>query len=282
MTLQVSPTVASLTRARACCIGRTAGRVLAGRERWGRVLAVVSGTAYLVTDEDELFWLARPDLPAHTRAILAPFDERAVGAGMPVSAGRGGLRIADRLLIDGTRAAEWAPPPVAPDSVAPAGAIEARVRALGRWRGTSLPIAAIERACRAGDLAAVAVASRALIGLGAGLTPAGDDFVGGVLFALHEVRIARPGALRWAEAPVQELLDYARSQTNRLSYTMLADLAQGEAVEPLHDLVAAVLSGQDGDRVLVPARRLLGLGSTSGAEMLAGALTGLLLIAAGH
>jgi hypothetical protein len=58
----------------------------------------------------------------------------------------------------------------------------------------------------------------------------------------------------------------------------LCDHAHGHAAEPLHDLVAAMLTGKDLDAILMDVRRLLEIGSTSGWDMLAGALTGLLLL----
>lgn len=104
----------------------------------------------------------------------------------------------------------------------------------------------------------------ALIGQGAGLTPAGDDLVGGALVAL---RVAHRHALaarvaRWA-------LARARIRTNRISRAHLACAARGEGGEALHAFVAALLAGRRGlERELAA---LDAIGHTSGWDAAAGA-----------
>jgi hypothetical protein len=103
-----------------------------------------------------------------------------------------------------------------------------------------------------------------LIGLGPGLTPAGDDLVGGALVALRATRrhacAARVAA--WA---------MRRSRrTNRISRAHLACAAAGEGGAALHAFINAVLAGK---RSL--ARELAALdaiGHTSGWDAAAGAL----------
>lgn len=265
---------------RATRIGRTASNLLAARDGRGKILAVVSNAAYLVTDRGELFWLARDGLPAHSRAILAPFDENILCVGMAFVAQDARLQIAGRVTIDCASVERWMPAPITPAHAAPPDVVSARVREVETHTkcARSLPIAEIERACHNQDSAAIVAQSEKLIGLGVGLTPAGDDFVGGLLFVAHHLKIAYPRAFRWEQAPIDDLLDYARTQTNQISYAILHDHARGEGVEPLHNLTTAILDYQDRDDIMTHARRLLEIGSTSGAEMLAGALTGMLLI----
>jgi hypothetical protein len=68
-----------------------------------------------------------------------------------------------------------------------------------------------------------------LIGLGPGLTPAGDDYLGGVLVALRSIeRGAQAVTLwRWLEPRLE-------GRTNAISAAHLAAAAQGEAHEALH------------------------------------------------
>jgi hypothetical protein len=261
-------------------IGSIASNLLTTRDGRGKILAVVSNAAYLVTNHGELFWLAREGLPAHSRAILAPFDENMLCVGMAFAARDAHLQIEGRVMIECASVKRWMPAPITPAHAAPPGVVSARVLEVETLtkRATSLPITEIERACHNQDSAAIVAQSEKLIGLGMGLTPAGDDFVGGLLFVAHHLKIAYPGAFRWEPTPINDLLDYARTQTNQIGYAILHDHAHGEGVEPLYNLITAILDHQDRDDITTRARRLLEIGSTSGAEMLAGALTGMLLI----
>jgi hypothetical protein len=100
-----------------------------------------------------------------------------------------------------------------------------------------------------------------LIGLGPGLTPAGDDYLGGVMVALHLLdRNAQAASLwRWLEPRVAR-------QSNPISAAHLAAAATGEAHEALHDCLSALFQREtDWDRVL-------GALQGSGWNALAGAL----------
>jgi hypothetical protein len=103
-----------------------------------------------------------------------------------------------------------------------------------------------------------------LIGLGPGLTPSGDDLVGGILVALHALgeadRAMRLGA--WA-------LALAETGTNRISLAHLRCAAAGEGAEALHLALAAL--GSPGTPGLGEAvRRLAAIGHSSGLDALAG------------
>lgn len=120
-------------------------------------------------------------------------------------------------------------------------------------------------------LAAGGTADPALIGLGPGLTPAGDDFVGGAMIALrafglrgHADRIAA-----WA-------LPLAETQTSRISRAHLASAAAGEGHEALHALLCA-LSGPPKATSAAWAA-LDGLGHSSGRDAASGALRALALL----
>jgi hypothetical protein len=72
-----------------------------------------------------------------------------------------------------------------------------------------------------------------LLGLGPGLTPSGDDFLGGLLVALRYL-----GAHEVARSLASEVLHRARQRTNEISRAHLAAAAEGEGLAPLHDLLA--------------------------------------------
>jgi hypothetical protein len=104
--------------------------------------------------------------------------------------------------------------------------------------------------------------AQALIGLGPGLTPSGDDYLGGVLIALHQLdreKQAR-GLWRWLEPRL--------ARTSAISGAHLAAAAAGEAHEALHACLQALFSAvADWPRVLA---ELTNVGHTSGWDSLAG------------
>jgi hypothetical protein len=108
-------------------------------------------------------------------------------------------------------------------------------------------------------------------GLGRGLTPQGDDFIAGVLFALH----LRGSA--FGESIRQEIADmHAAAQSNNpFSQAMLDCAAQGRAFERLNELIGS-LFGADNGLIEARARELMGIGATSGADIAAGLLFGLM------
>jgi len=104
-----------------------------------------------------------------------------------------------------------------------------------------------------------------LTGLGPGLTPAGDDYFGGVMVALHLLdRAGQAAALwRWLEPRLAR-------RSNAISAAHLAAAAAGEAHEALHDCLSEIFRREpDWDAVL---DRLDAVGHGSGWNALAGAL----------
>lgn len=105
-----------------------------------------------------------------------------------------------------------------------------------------------------------------LIGLGPGLTPSGDDFVGAALFA----RRLLDASDAWTLA-AQRLVAAARERTHVIAAALFADLAQAQSFAPLHRLAAALAAGAP---ALPAARALAAIGHSSGRDMLAGFLVG--------
>lgn len=113
------------------------------------------------------------------------------------------------------------------------------------------------------DLSCCVRGARLLAGLGQGLTPAGDDFLVGVLFAI------------WASRPRDEarmlagtIAEVATPRTTLLSAAWLAAAARGEAGQPWHDLLDAI--GVDTTSACSSLDRILSFGDSSGAAALAG------------
>jgi len=109
-----------------------------------------------------------------------------------------------------------------------------------------------------------------LLGLGLGLTPSGDDFVGACLFA-RRLRGDFLSSPAWQEAATN-LTRAAAVRSNSISAALFGDLACGAAYAPLHELAAA-LRGSDA-ALLAAARALTAIGHSSGWDMLTGFMLG--------
>jgi hypothetical protein len=133
-------------------------------------------------------------------------------------------------------------------------------------------------ACFAKDLTRAVRKSRKLVGLGWGLTPSGDDFLGGLLFAAHVLQKIYPQHIQSDRKIIKDSIKSAHEQTNPISHALLSDLALGRGPEPLHDLVNALIMDKDPETVMTRVIRLIEIGSTSGWDMLSGLMTGMLLI----
>ncbi len=141
------------------------------------------------------------------------------------------------------------------------------------------PFVEIALACRGRDMLRLFDAARALIGLGPGLTPGGDDCVGGLLFVAYHLNAAYPEELHWESPGLVDWLAWARQLTNAISYAILSDHARGQGVQPFHELAAGLLTSKPLDQIVPSAQAMLAIGSTTGWDVLAGALTALVLLA---
>jgi hypothetical protein len=142
------------------------------------------------------------------------------------------------------------------------------------WRGI-VPLldwleAGLAAASGAGAPSPPPAEAASLVGLGPGLTPAGDDFVAGILLALHAVDRAD-----LARALAGWALPVARERTTVISRAHLACAAAGEGAAALHDTLAAV-SSADRPRLATCLDAVDAIGHTSGWDALAGiaAVTG--------
>ena len=119
----------------------------------------------------------------------------------------------------------------------------------------------------------VAAAIEKLLGLGSGLTPAMDDVLCGLCTLLHVAKKAWLLPLPGADALCRAINSLAPLRTNRYSAAYLLCAARGDISAPLHALFSA------GEFLPEEAvNRLLSIGSSSGAAMLAGVTIGLRLI----
>lgn len=104
-----------------------------------------------------------------------------------------------------------------------------------------------------------------LLGLGPGLTPSGDDYLGGALVALRAFGRAESADALWSA-----LRQRATKCTNRISAAHLAAAAEGDAYEALHACLSTLAAGEvAGWRGRLD--RVASVGHCSGWDALAGA-----------
>jgi hypothetical protein len=116
-------------------------------------------------------------------------------------------------------------------------------------------------------------AIRGLIGLGPGLTPSGDDFLGGVLVTLRHA-----GRHETADRLAAEALAVAERGTHGISRAHLAAAADGVGAAALHAALAS-LSGPDTPRMGEAVSAIDAIGHSSGWDALAGVVYALAQLA---
>ena len=131
-------------------------------------------------------------------------------------------------------------------------------------------VRALGKAFARDDPDAAFTAARPLLGLGAGLTPSGDDLVGGALFATRLLKRKDP---RWTKL-ARELSREIGSRSHVVSAALFSDLAAGRSFAPLHEIANALCVDADA-AALSGARALVAIGHSSGWDMLAGFLIGI-------
>ncbi|MBI3241160.1 MAG: DUF2877 domain-containing protein [Chloroflexi bacterium] len=121
----------------------------------------------------------------------------------------------------------------------------------------------------AGSLEQCVAGAKMLAGAGGGLTPAGDDFIVGVLLAAWAGLFGERSEGR--EQMGQAIAQTAAPLTTTLSAAYLHAAARGECMIHWHDLFAALLASNE-SAVREALRALTSVGHTSGADALAGFL----------
>ena len=81
-------------------------------------------------------------------------------------------------------------------------------------------------------------AAKLLVGLGPGLTPSGDDLLGGLLVGLRRFHCERV-----ADALAEWVLSHAWERTNIISCAHLENAAKGDCGEVLQETLNAIMNG---------------------------------------
>jgi hypothetical protein len=265
----------------------TAVRALLARPAAGRVLAAFPSALYVAVDEDVLAVVTSDGLRLPNAAVLAVPSTTAPFAGCrsgaPAAVHGGDLHAGGRAYRP---VRWWSPREVLPrdrDGAVPVLRPAVVAELAGRLadaqphepvvRGVLDDGAAqLHRALVRRDPAGAQRAAGGLVGLGPGLTPAGDDLLAGLLVACAQLREA-PGAADVA-ATAARLGDAvglrASTATTALSAALLRHAAAGRAAGPVLRLLDALVG-----RTALPAALagLLAVGHTSGHDTARGVLT---------
>jgi hypothetical protein len=271
------------------------------------VSAVFSKAIYLLTKEGDLFWITREDAPMHTRAVTVPSPLPNLMAGSPFRVERTRLIVGDSFAFELDNPSLWQTYLIDSRDAIEISKLAARTRSFfsnldtsqAKGFGTFIPlilsssrnesnptlakfadpillfaqpiVLRLVHACLRRDNSLISENVNALIGLGSGLTPSGDDFIGGLLFALHILRNTYPSS-SWLQFPVERY----SAKTNLISFNLLSDLTQGYAMEPLHETAYRLLSEEPFERIYPFVIQLIHVGNSTGWDLLAGLLTGFL------
>jgi hypothetical protein len=263
--------------------------VLDGPRRDARVLAAFPLACYLELSgpaEPRVLALVTAAAVRLPNALVVP-DATPLDALRPGAYAQVGTGVVEAGLILAGAARWWDPvpalSPVTPetldhrlDHLDAVRAASPRTPGLAPSDGPG-PMAA---ACAADALADAVEQAERIVGLGPGLTPAGDDFLCGLLLAL---RLLAPcvtpapaetaAAVRLADWIGAAVTSDATTRTTALSATLLHCAASGQASGEVSGVLRA-LTNPGGQGLTIATRRLLATGHTSGADLTWGICAG--------
>jgi len=277
----------------------------------GSVLSVFAGACNLVSDQGEVVTLVSQRVGNGPLNIVLEgegFLDKGLEAGSPVEGDGCSIRVGEALVVSLVGVEVWEPrlgwaglnadrpglkanlavlhdhliaqapmeslaclggygnPPYLVAGPAGVRSVESIYRKVARRAIGGLLVALHE-----GDRQGIAAGTLALAGLGPGLTPAGDDFLLGLMAGLRTWPQCLAGKGLSVEEACQAIYGAVAGKTNLLSMALLRSAREGMFGEAWHILLAALRQGKAGE-VRGAADRILGFGGTSGADALSGFL----------
>jgi hypothetical protein len=308
-------------------IGEPAFALLPPQGRIGTVIASFSRSCWLETTGERLFAVADHRLGEGPLTIGAALpdgltlSELGIKQGINLVADGSDFQLGSRLILRTAATALWRPAPLGPrasngdvarrlraliDSVAADAPVEGLAPLIGYLgqlacgdepgpadvglvpRLAMPSVALLAKGVVRGDGGAVDQAVQGLIGLGPGLTPSGDDMLGGLMVALRTVLLP----VSYGEKPLQEcpesssvliIDELSRSifrhsaRTNRISAALLEQAALGIGSAAQHQVLECLLELTPAIDLDNSIERLVNSGHTSGWDALTGLLFGVAL-----
>ena len=277
----------------------------------GNVLASVTKCLYLSLEEGNIFWLVGQEGSLHSRCIQIEGCLPALDAGVSFTLSQDHILFSDGTNVDLTGCSTWQAALLDEKSLQPASQIYPRAEIVfqilsgfsPRGFGIIIPsllhedhislsgsgfqlkdsilllaaphILEIARGSRCKRLDICLKAADCLVGLGSGLTPSGDDFLGGMLFTLHVLGKAYPGQFQDDPSLITSFMKTSETKTNQISFTLMRDMSRGYGPAPLHQFMNSLLSGQPHDVIMESALELVKIGNSTGWDILTGVFAGL-------
>jgi hypothetical protein len=255
----------------------------------GLVAATYARACLMTLTDDQLVTLVTPEMGILPNGITVDTPdgfsfERSLSVGARAAVRGGVLRIDDGFCIDLRASRPWRSHldrlalNIAHAQVRQAwDAAWSALRVHGAFaplvhRG-GVAITRMFEATRDLDSACARQAMSALIGLGEGSTPAGDDYLVGHFVGLWSCAGA-DGARQRFIADLGGSLREMASRTNRVSRVYLEAAAEGEVSERLATLVYRIAAGAGQESTAVAAAAALAVGHSSGACCVLGLLLG--------
>ena len=292
--------------------------VIAGRGLPGQVVAVFQRTFYVRTVNGRMVCIAHKEVDDGPLTLRVEFPEHLnfnTSGIKPntllLSNHRGDLRLDDKVVLRLSEARSWSPPEleemalpehiierlrllsynlseIAPsDGLAPLIAhVEGIVHGeedqpftesiLLRCVFTSL--VRLVRGALIHDRSETDMAIKGLIGLGPGLTPSGDDLLGGFMVALITTlktsSTAKSSHPRLRDDLAESISYHSLSNTTDISASLLEFAAKGLASSSVHKLIGKLLQRESSDDTLRAALSVTEVGHSSGWDCLVGIFLG--------
>jgi hypothetical protein len=277
-------------------IGMIAHTKLA-QEMEASVMGITSRGLFLLLSSGWVLFLS-PDIyrgPLTLNYSAGPDDFSLLSSGLPARVNADHIAIPDQGLIIHTGQASTWQAPSQPTAALPPSQRKLKLALVARTMLSSQPVSdfgrlipvvlgfeeinkaqgnpvfplieRLQQALQEGQLAAIADCLEAILGLGSGLTPSGDDLTAGILLALTRWgHILAPGLE--IKALAQDVVQRAYRKTTTLSANLIECASQGQANERLILALDGILSGHPDAPTC--ADYLAGWGHTSGLDTLAG------------
>jgi hypothetical protein len=286
-------------------IGNKANVIFSTATLNGVVLASVRGAIYLKTTDQEIIWMAERKTPMHARCIRLEGELPSVSVNTAFTYLDRKLIFSPGMTVELDKRHHWRLLPPRPAAVVTSAKIlslrdqlVSELLTMPELPGfgslirnlhipltpepvqpvlkKALPILrSIKNVCELHDLSGILNTAHELIGLGDGLTPSGDDFLGGLLctFSVFHPLFTHYKSIN--HITIELFLEKIRSLTNEISWTLLLDNAHGSAIEPASHLLHQILRGQSLSDLNKTVQELSIIGHSTGWDLLTGILLGL-------